>query len=138
MTTRDIRGHEEVPHTADWALRIWAEDLPALFAEAAAGMASLSGVKLEAGSRTLRMFELDAPDEESMLVAFLSELLYLQEQEQLGFDRLQVQVDGTRLTAKLELADIASVAKPIKAVTFHNLKIAHAAQGCQVEIVFDV
>ncbi len=138
MTTTETRGHEEVPHTADWALRVWAEDLPSLFAEAAAGMASLSGVKLEAGPRTVRTFGLDAPDDEGLLVAFLSELLYLQEQERLGFDRLQVQVDGTRLTAQLELAGIGSVAKPIKAVTFHNLKIAHAEGGCQVEIVFDV
>ena len=39
-------GFLELPHTADWAVRVWAADLPALFAAAANGMNSLAGVSL--------------------------------------------------------------------------------------------
>jgi SHS2 domain-containing protein len=136
--SRPANGHEEIPHTADWALRVWAADLPSLFGEAAIGMASLSGVRLEAGARMPRTVELEAPDHEGLLVAFLSELLYIQEQERLGFDRLSVQLYGAHLKAQLDVAPLAGLAKPIKAVTFHNLKILHTAKGYEVEIVFDV
>ncbi len=138
MTSKPARGHEEIPHTADWALKVWAEDLPQLFDEAAHGMSSLSGVRLERAPRLTRTLELEATDDESLLVTFLSELLYIQEQERIGFDQLDIVIHGTRLTAKMEGAPLASLAKPIKAVTFHNLKIACGEHGCQVELVFDV
>ncbi len=138
MTAKPAKGHEEVPHTADWALRVWAEDLPLLFAEAAHGMSSLSGVRLEPAPRLGRTLELEATDHESLLVAFLSEVLYIQEQERIGFDQLDIAIQGTRLTAQMEGAPLASLAKPIKAVTFHNLKIECSPHGCQVELVFDV
>ncbi len=136
--TRPARGHEEIPHTADWALRVWAEDLPSLFEEAASGMALLSGVQLETDRTAPRIIELEAADEESLLVAFLSELLYLQEQDRLGFERLRVQIAGERLTAQFSAAPLAAVAKPVKAVTFHNLNIVCTEQGCEVVVVFDV
>ncbi len=138
MRTRPARGHEEIPHTADWALRVWAEDLPSLFVEAANGMASLSGLELEQGLRPTRQLQLEAPDNESLLVAFLSELLYIQEQEDLGFDQMDITIDGARLAAIMEGAQIRSLAKPIKAVTFHNLKIRRREHRFEAEIVFDV
>ena len=138
MNTRPPRGHEELPHTADWALRAWGEDLPALFAEAALGMNALSGVRLQPAPRITRRLELEADDDESLLVAFLSELLYVQEAEGLAFDDLRIQTDGPRLSAEMEGGAVASIARPIKAVTFHNLKIARMAGGFQAEIVFDV
>ncbi len=138
MTAKPATGHEEIPHTADWALRVWGEDLPSLFAEAASGMSSLSGMQLERGPRLARTLELEAVDGESLLVAFLSELLYLQEQESVGFDRMELRVQGTRLKAEMEGARLTSVAKPIKAVTFHNLKIRRTEHGYEVELVFDV
>ena len=65
-------GFEEISHTADWALRVWADDLEGLFAEAARGMNALSGAQLAEGPKVKRTFEAEAPDAESLLVAFLS------------------------------------------------------------------
>ncbi|MFA5873569.1 MAG: archease [Anaerolineales bacterium] len=48
--------YEELPHTADWCLRVWAADMAGLFAEAARGMNALSGVRLAPGLRVERMF----------------------------------------------------------------------------------
>jgi SHS2 domain-containing protein len=138
MTSRAIRGHEEISHTADLALRAWAEDLASLFAEAALGMNALSGMQLEPGARLSRVLEVEAVDEESLLVAFLSELLYWQEQHGLGFDEFHIEVNGSRLRAEAEGAPLLTVEKPIKAVTFHNLEIQHTRSGCEVQLVFDV
>ncbi len=135
---RPTRGFEEIPHTADWAMQVWAEDLPSLFLEAARGMNALSGMALASSPRVSRAFRHEAADEESLLVAFLSELIYLQEQEGLGFNDFRVDLQPPRLHVQMTGSPVVSVEKPIKAVTFHNLKITCTDSGCKTEIVFDV
>jgi SHS2 domain-containing protein len=135
---RILMGFEEISHTADWSARVWAEDLPSLFTEAARAMNSLSGTVAGNGSRLKRMFETEAPDAESLLVAFLSELLYYQEQENLTFDVFDVRFATQRLNVKMEGAQTESSEKAIKAVTYHNLKIENTDQGFETTIVFDV
>ncbi len=132
------RGFEELPHTADWSMRVWAEDLPGLFAEAARGMNTLSGMQMKPAPSAHRTFQHEALDNESLLVAFLSELIYLQEHEGLGFDGFEIAFDGHRLHVEMQGAPLAEVMKPIKAVTFHNLRITQAGHGCETTIVFDV
>jgi SHS2 domain-containing protein len=131
-------GFEELPHTADWSLRVWAKSLPALFAEAARGMYALSGANQAEGPKVKRTFEAEATDAESLLVAFLSELVYAVEQEHLIFDEFDVQVEGIKLKVEMSGAPILSLTKAIKAVTYHNLQIRPTARGYEVEIVFDV
>jgi len=141
-SVRPLAGYEEVPHTADWALRVWAPDLPSLFQQAAAGMYALAGVVLAADAHLERDLTFTASDAETLLVAFLSELLYVAEQERLAFDHLTLTiVAGPQeyvLQAHLRGAAIRSLAKMIKAVTFHNLKIRSLEQGLETEIIFDV
>jgi SHS2 domain-containing protein len=132
-----LMGFEEISHTADWSVRVWAQDLPSLFAEAGRAMNALAGTKT-AGSHLKRMFESEGPDAESLLVAFLSELVYYQEQENLAFDTFEVQVEDQRLRVEMEGAQIASLDKAIKAATYHNMKIEETIRGVEVEIVFDV
>jgi SHS2 domain-containing protein len=129
---------EELPHTADWAMCVTAPDLAGLFAESARGMNTLAGIILAPGPKTLRTLSLSAPDVESLLVAFLSELVYSAEQERLAFDEFDITVEGKLLNAEISGAPILSINKSIKAVTYHNLHILQTAQGYEVEIVFDV
>jgi SHS2 domain-containing protein len=131
-------GFEEIAHTADWSVRVWAPDLPALFDESARAMNALSGSVPGAGPRVVRAFEVEAPDAESLLVAFLSELVYSQEQENLAFDAFQLNVGSGRLKVEMEGAPIESVDKAIKAVTYHNLRIRNTDDGLETIIVFDV
>ena len=139
-------GFEEISHTADWSVRVWAEDLPSLFAESARAMNMLAGVVTASslvlsrveGPREKRFFESDGPDSESLLVAFLSELVYFQEQENLAFDLFKLKVEGQSLKVEMEGGEIKSVDKAIKAVTYHNLKIGRTARGLEVTLVFDV
>ena len=137
---------EEVPHTADWSIRVWADNLPGLLVESARGMYWLAGAELvlsnveglAEGPRGKKTFEAEEPDRESLLVAFLSELVYYAEQENLGFDDFDIQIKNGRLKAELGGAPLQSISKAIKAVTWHNLKIEETARGLEVEIVFDV
>jgi SHS2 domain-containing protein len=131
-------GFEEVPHTADWSIRVWADDLAGLLAESAQGMNWLAGVELADRPREKRTFEAGGPDGESLLMAFLSELVYYAEQENMGFDNFVIEVKHDRLKVEMEGAPLKSLSKTIKAVTWHNLKIRETARGLEVKIVFDV
>ena len=131
-------GFREIAHTADWALQVWAPDLAELFALAAQGMAALMEQRLVEGERQVREMTLEGADEESLLVAFLTELLYLRESEGLGFDQFDVDLAEGQLKARAWGAPLAGQAKEIKAVTYHNLAIRRSQAGCAVTIVFDV
>jgi SHS2 domain-containing protein len=132
------RGFHEIPHTADWAMKVWAEDLPSLFAEAAQGLNALTGARLAEGPRIKRSFAQWANDLESLLVAFLSELVYLQEQESLGFTDFDIELDDRHLSVEMQGARLDALDKPIKAVTYHDMRISHTERGIEVEVVFDV
>lgn len=131
-------GFEEIQHTADWAMRVWARDVPSLFAEAAKGLNALAHVEPARGPEVKRTFECEAPDEESLLVAFLTELVYYQEQENLGFHEFDVKVANGKLNVEMRGAPIQSIGKAVKAVTYHNLKIRKTNRGYEAEIVLDV
>lgn len=136
--TKQLAGYEEVQHTADWALRIWAPDLAALFEQAARGMFDLSGIRLQEGHREKRSLKVESTDAEGLLVNFLGDLLHILDQDGLAFDQFDLAVSETALIANLEGAPVAERKKEIKAVTYHNLSIQKNSQGLQAEIVFDV
>ena len=131
-------GFEEIPHTADWAIRVWAEDLAGLLVESASGMYALSGAVQAQDPRVTRRLEIESADAESMLVTFLSELLYYAEQENTAFDQFDIQLKDDRLKVDMQGAPLISLSKAIKAVTYHNLSIERTERGMEAVIVFDV
>jgi SHS2 domain-containing protein len=132
-------GFREHAHTADWELEVWAPDLPTLLEQAARGMYAISGLRLQPGSPQERSIALHAADAESLLVRFLTELLWVEQEQQLGFDDFSIQVeDDCDLHAELRGFTILSLEKEIKAVTYHNLAVQTTSQGLHVNIVFDV
>ena len=132
-------GFRELAHTADWELEVWAPSFSELLVQAAHGMYRLCGMRLEKSPRYTRHLELSASDNESLLVRWLSELLYFGERENLGFDQFDLHLESLQLSASANGAHIASLGKEIKAVTYHNLKIQQVPDvGWSVRIVFDV
>lgn len=131
-------GFRELPHTADVALEVWADDLPSLFSEAARAVNFVAGARLGTGPRQRRSLRLEAIDDESLLVAFLTEMVIAQEQEHLGFDEFELTIEDRGLHGEARGSELTSLAKPIKAVTFHNLSIRRADRGLEVEVVLDV
>ncbi len=131
-------GFEELQHTADWALRVWAPDRAELFRQAALGMNTLMGLNFEeeAGGRV--DLHLTAEDDESLLVSFLNEILFYLEIDRIGFEDFPLKLNGNRLDAELWGKPIRSIEKPIKAVTFHNLVVERGADGLEARLVFDV
>jgi SHS2 domain-containing protein len=131
-------GYREIEHTADWELHVWAPDLIRLLITAAQGMYTLSHTMLAAVPQERRDFELPFVDRESLLVDFLSELLFFGEEEGIAFDTYQLEFNGSSLKVQARGAPIQDQAKEIKAVTYHGLQIRETERGLEVNIVFDV
>jgi SHS2 domain-containing protein len=133
------RRFEEIEHTADIAIRVWGHDLAELFANAAYGMACHMA-DVDAVSRTVEhAIELQAYDAETLLVAWLGELLYLGERDSCVFtDFDMLEVAQTRLQAVARGGPVSEHRQHIKAVTFSDLEIAHNDAGYETTIVFDV
>jgi len=133
-----LAGYLEIEHTADWALTVWAPDLTGLLEQAARGMDTLSGVVLESAPRVTRNLSITGHDPEHLLVKFLTEILFIGEEEGLGFDTFELFIQDLHLKACLSGAPIASQQKEIKAVTYHDLQIQPTSLGLEATIVFDV
>ena len=129
---------KEIKHTADLSLQIWGKDILSLFKDAANGMYSLMGIHPNQNNQKRTSFTLQEDDLESLLVAFLSELLYLMESENVVFDKINLEINNNESTAQLEGCEILSIEKIIKAVTFHNMAIKKIQNQYMVDIVFDV
>jgi SHS2 domain-containing protein len=136
-----LEGFLENEHTADWELHVWAQSLAGLFEQAARGMYSLCGVKFEMDSDptcAVRLLHLEAGDAETLLVMYLSELLWIWERDGLGFEEFHLELEDTRMEGRLLGSRIVDQDKEIKAVTFHNLNIRNTDTGLEADLVFDV
>ncbi len=130
---------EEIPHTADAALRVWGNDLRELFINAAHGLAWLM-----ADSQTVRpekevALDLSAPDVETLLVTWLGELIYLNERDGLVFIEFDLEeVTPTHLRGTARGGRPGEVRRFVKAATFSNLAIRPTERGLETTITFDV
>lgn len=131
-------GYREIEHTADWALKVWANDFPQLLSLAVVGMYELAGTKFGEPSLNNRQIQVDGIDRESFLVNFMTELLYLGEDEGMAGTIEGLTEKENVLLVGISVRPILSQEKEIKAVTFHNLEIETTMNGLTVTIVFDV
>lgn len=134
-------GFTEIPHTADWALHVWAQNVADLFAQAAFGMYALAGAEFSADAPTpaRESFTPRGDTDEQRLVDFLSELVYRWDSEGVGMTDICVErtaegglhIDGF-------FRPIESQAKEIKAVTHYDLHIERQNGQLETTITFDV
>jgi SHS2 domain-containing protein len=130
---------EELEHTADLSIRVRGRDLAELFVNAARGMFGLMA-DLDAVEHSVQQqVQLHEMDAETLLVAWLSELLWLNEESGATFARFEMQsLTNSDLQATAWGGPAPEQWKDIKAVTFHDLAIIETDDGYEVTIVFDV
>jgi SHS2 domain-containing protein len=132
-------GFQEVEHTADWAYRVWGQNLTQLFIQAAIALYYLADVELTSESSITRKIQLQGVDYVSLLVAWLNELLYLHESENLAFNQFKIlHLDAQSLEAEVTGGQVQNWQKFIKAVTYHNLSIQATEKGLEATLVLDV
>ena len=96
-------------------------------------------VKASGASREETTVALDAPDIETLLVDWLSELTYLAEAKNRVFEEMDFEtLTATQLKARLGGTEILRLETAIKAVTYHQLEVTQTSEGYAATVVFDV
>jgi SHS2 domain-containing protein len=132
--------YEEIEHTADVGIRAYGRTANELFANAAEGMfgliADLAAVK-PVGEVEVRVAADDLP---TLLLRWLSDLLYVHETDRLLFSSFEATVTGTTVVgrARGEAIDKTrhDLKLAIKAVTRHRLAV-DPEKGV-AEVIFDI
>jgi len=132
---------EEISHTADIKIRVHAPTLEALFSETFnALMQVMYGTERSGG--IVKEIKIESPDNESLLLDFLSEVLFISEVESLVFFNASISIHGSRLTAKLSGEPFDPIrhagGSEVKGISYSGLSIIHDANGYMLDIIFDV
>lgn len=142
---------EILPHTADIKIRVYGKTKKELFCNALIGMfqaihpiapeCSVENDRVVCSSLPeLHEVDIKASDEESLLVDFLSEALYLSDvYNQAYFDAIIHECTDTHIAATLCGVNVTGFeVVEIKAVTYHELEIQQHNGVWQADIVFDI
>ena len=130
-------------HTADLGLRVRADDLPTLFAEAACGLFSMIVENLAMVEPRQRIeIELPAGQIDFLLFDWLNGLLARFEVDRLLFCRFSVKLDelGLHAVAEGEPLDPArhDLSHEVKAITYHGLAVERTGDCWQAEVIVDI
>jgi SHS2 domain-containing protein len=130
-------GYYEVDHTADIAIAVSGDSLTSLFQEALFAMREISGIKLQnkKGKPSQSIIEANSP--ESLLVAFLSEVIFLLEKNQWP-EVSGLKIVENNLTFSFQIFHCETTGKQIKAVTYNQMEIIKHSGLVSTIVVFDV
>ena len=127
--------HRFVDHTSELELELEAESAEGALQEAVGALAELVGSG--SGDQVEHTVELEAGDEAALLAAWLDELVYLAETEGLLAESADVELEGTRLRARVR--GRRGEARPlVKAVTLHRLRLGPENGVWRGRVVLDV
>jgi SHS2 domain-containing protein len=133
---------EITDHTADVGIHAHGETLGEVFAQSAVGMFSIICDLQHVRERESRQVEVEAPDREALLVAWLNELIYLFAVEGLLFRRFQVlDVEDTRVRVVChgERSDRGRhrLNTEVKAATYHMLQV-YEDDHWHAQVILDI
>jgi len=134
-----------LPHTADLKIQAYGKTREELFGNTMVGMfesaryepASVEATVGKEIKKEIKIFSLDLP---SLLVDFLSEVLYLSEVNQEVYDDIQFEkftdknIEGILIGKKLKRIGVV-----IKGVTYHDLQVHQRKDGIwEATVLFDI
>ena len=134
---------EILEHTADIGFRARGRTLAELFETSAEAMASIALELEDISPRLEYPLQAEGADDESLLVNWLSEVLYWMDGERLAFRSFQVKDLGGGRVRGVGLGEPHDPARHhariiVKAVTYHQLKVAQTPEGWCAEVYLDI
>jgi SHS2 domain-containing protein len=137
-----LTAHFEIlEHTADVGLSLEGDTLEEVFQAAGEGFATLQGAWFP-GVGEEREVEVRAVDNPGLLVAWINELLYMQEAEDAvfgGFDVKSVTEGALQAVVRISpRAERELDAAGVKAATYHRLRLERGGGGWGADVYLDV
>ena len=138
-----MKRFDIIDHTADTGIVAYGTDMKEAFANAAYAMFSLIADLERVKEETCRTIAVEAADRESLVVAWLNELLYLFDVERIVFKRFDVtELADTSLKAEGHGEEIDasrhSLRVGVKAATYHMLRVTENSGYYSIRVIFDV
>lgn len=134
--------YEILEHTADIGLRAWAPSFEEMMAEAGVGLVSIALDVTSISAREQFPITAKGEDRESLLVNWLSEVLYYTDGKQLALSRFELQPSDGFSAAGIAWGEPRRphhAAKLIvKGVTYHQLKVIHRPDCWMCEVYLDI
>jgi SHS2 domain-containing protein len=141
------KQYEYLEHTADIKFQAYGKTLEEVFENAALAMFNVIINTEKVSGETAREISLKSPDLESLLIDWLSELLYIFEVDEIIFRKFRVEeikeeegeysITGQALGEKY-YPESHPFETEIKAVTYNQLEIGKTADGWKAQIVVDI
>jgi GxxExxY protein len=132
-------------HKADLKIRVFGKTKEKLFENAMVGMFEAAKYEMTKGQTTGRLttkrltIKIKSIDFSSLLVDFLSEVLYLVETKKLVFEKVEFKkFKENEIEATLIGKPLKRMGVHIKGVTYHDLKIFQKNGNFEAEILFDI
>ncbi len=139
------RGYRDLDHTADRAIEAWGPDLRELFRAAAEGMFSESVSCADIEPEQEWQIQVEADSLEGLLHAWLSELIWVSERDEASVCRVEVREVQTephrargRAWGGSPPPEMPHTGAPVKAVTYHDLRVWEEGGVWRAHLVFDV
>ncbi len=141
------KQYEYLEHTADIKFLAYGKTLEEVFENSALAMFNVMIDTEKVSGETRREIFLKSPDLESLLVDWLSELLYIFEVDEVVFRKFRVEKVMEKegeysITAQALGEKFYPESHPfeteIKAVTYNQLEISKTADGWKAQIVVDI
>jgi len=140
-----MKRYEYIEHTADIVARAYGDSLDEAFAAAAEAMFGVIAGRSIVQATTRVTLQVESIDLPGLLVAFLSELIVINETDSLVLTDFSVRLfDDTHLEASAgaEAFDLGRHGEgmPVKGISYHMLEIETGTPGqpCVVQVLFDV
>jgi len=136
-----MKKYELIEHTADIGVKAFGSSVSDAFSHAAQAMFDLMTDNSKIDEKGEYNIELDAPDQEQLLVDWLSELLYIHDVDGFVFSRFEVSLNNNHLSAKIYGESFNTnkhkIGMEIKAVTYHMLTVEEK-KPIYVQVLFDI
>jgi SHS2 domain-containing protein len=139
----DTIGYKLLDHTGDIGIRVWADDVKGLFAEAARALFDIITDRKKIVIRLSREVAVQGAGREELMVAWLNELLYIHEVEDLLFSDFAVSeitpgsLKGVARGEKFQEGRHL-IKTAVKAVTYHLLEVKEKNGRWQAQIIIDI
>jgi SHS2 domain-containing protein len=136
-----MKKFEILEHKADLKIRVFGKTKEELFENAMVGMQKAAKyekkLKTQISKVKIKIKSIDLP---SLLVDFLSEVLYLIETEKLVFEKVKFEkFNENKIKAILTGKPLKRMGVHIKGVTYHDLDIHQEKDGTwQATVLFDI
>ena len=137
------RSYELLEHPADIGFRAFGDTLPDLFANSALAMLSIAGEPAAVEPREQYPLAAESGDRESLMVDWLSEVLYWFDGKRIAFREFRVTAFRDVAIHAIGLGEPRDPARHrshlgVKAVTYHQLKIEQRGGLWTAEVYLDI